>query len=176
KRRDFTSAPGVKPHCLTRRGFILKLNSINHKATGMVSEDIYPALFLRQSTERPGFEKRPGLDAKETEEKAPEEEKHILCRQCQQAVTSPAERITVQGSHEHTFANPHGLIFDIGCFKAAKGCGYAGPPTEEFSWFKGYSWKISVCGRCLTHLGWLFISRSGDSFHGLILDRLIQPN
>jgi hypothetical protein len=30
-------------------------------------------------------------------------------------ITSPAERIVVQGSHQHTFANPHGIIYEIGC-------------------------------------------------------------
>jgi hypothetical protein len=28
---------------------------------------------------------------------------------------------------------------------------------------------------CLTHLGWIFSSTGGDIFHGLILDRLIEP-
>jgi hypothetical protein len=28
---------------------------------------------------------------------------------------------------------------------------------------------------CLTHLGWIFSSRVGSIFHGLILDRLIEP-
>jgi hypothetical protein len=29
---------------------------------------------------------------------------------------------------------------------------------------------------CLTHLGWMFVSGSGDVFHGLILDRLLEPS
>jgi hypothetical protein len=105
----------------------------------------------------------------------PEEQEYILCRQCRQALCSPADRITMQGTHRHTFANPHGLVFEIGCFKNVKGCGYAGPATDEFTWFAGYSWRVCYCAMCLTHLGWIFGSGGGNIFHGLILDRLIEP-
>ena len=128
--------------------------------------------------EQPG--KKIGEDAPEpieaqAEEPSPEEEEYILCRQCHQAISRPAERISVQGAHHHTFANPHGIVFEIGCFKYAQGCGYAGPPSREFAWFSGYAWRVCFCSMCLTHLGWVFIAASGDSFHGFILDRLIQP-
>jgi hypothetical protein len=29
---------------------------------------------------------------------------------------------------------------------------------------------------CLTHLGWMFSRMGSDIFHGLILDRLIEPS
>ena len=103
---------------------------------------------------------------------ADEDEELILCRQCGRPITRPAERIEVAGAHKHTFANPHGIVFEIGCFRAAFGCGYSGPTTDEFTWFSGYRWKVAVCGSCTSHLGWLFLSSSSDAFHGLILDRL----
>ena len=78
----------------------------------------------------------------------------------------------MQGAHQHTFANPHGLVFRIGCFRRARGCGYTGPLSNEFSWFRGYSWRIAVCGRCLNQLGWLFVSSADTAFNGLILDQL----
>ena len=112
----------------------------------------------------------------EDAEQSPEEEPYIVCRQCRQAITRPRERISIQGSHQHTFANPHGIVFEIGCFKDVTGCGYAGEATDEFSWFAGYRWRICFCSMCLTHLGWIFSSDSGDIFHALILDRIIQPN
>ena len=118
----------------------------------------------------------PRLSEEEIEEASPEDEPYILCRQCRQAITRPADRMTLQGSHQHTFANPHGAVFEIGCFSNARSCGYAGSPTDEFSWFAGYSWRVCFCTMCLTHLGWLFISGAGDMFHGLILDRLIEPD
>lgn len=109
----------------------------------------------------------------EAEEKAPEAAQHIYCRQCFRIITSPDERIIVHGSHQHTFANPNGLVFEIGCFRTAEGCGYAGRPTTEFTWFKGYSWRIALCSKCLSHIGWLFTSTGAESFAGLILDRLV---
>jgi hypothetical protein len=110
------------------------------------------ALSLREPTDRQRDEAPNGHVEDETEEKASEEE-HILCL--------------------HTFANPHGIVFEIGCFGAVEGCGYAGPASDEFSWFKGFSWRVVVCVMCLTHLGWFFESRDGGNFHGLILDRLL---
>lgn len=31
-----------------------------------------------------------------------------------------------------------------------------GDPTEEFSWFPGYSWEYLHCDCCGTHIGWLY--------------------
>ena len=103
------------------------------------------------------------------------EEEYILCKQCLQVITSPDERIIVQGSHAHTFSNPHGMVYNIGCFRSVRGCGYVGPATDEFTWFRGFSWRIAVCSMCLTHIGWLFESRGNENFNGLILDRLVNP-
>ena len=101
-------------------------------------------------------------------------EKTIRCKQCGAPITSPDERMVLQGAHEHTFTNPHGIVFHIGCFRSASGCGYTGAPTEEFSWFRGFFWRLALCRQCLTHLGWLFTSSGSLRFHGLILDRLVE--
>jgi hypothetical protein len=131
--------------------------------------------FFRVSADKPGEEGDTAILEKEAEDPSPEEEEYILCRQCHQAITQPAERIAMQGSHRHTFANPHGIVFEIGCFRNANGCGYAGPASDDFSWFAGYSWRVCFCTMCLTHLGWIFSLKGGHIFHGLILDRLIEP-
>jgi len=110
----------------------------------------------------------------ESKEKEDSSEDFILCRQCLQIITSKAERIEVEGLHYHTFANPHGIVYDIGCFRSADGCGYVGSYSYEFAWFKGFNWRIAVCKLCLTHLGWLFASQSNESFYGLILNRIID--
>ena len=131
---------------------------------------------LRVPSDKPGDTEGETIIVEEpAEDQLPEEEEFILCRQCRQALARPTDRITVHGSHRHTFANPHGLVFEIGCFKNVKGCGYAGVATDEFTWFAGYSWRVCFCSMCLTHLGWLFVAQSGDGFHGLILDRLVEP-
>ena len=98
----------------------------------------------------------------------------ILCRQCRQLITTTGERIEIQGAHQHTFFNPHGIVYEIGCFRSVIGCRYSGPPTNEFSWFAGYSWRISVCSKCLLHLGWLYLSDTEGSFSGLILNHIIE--
>jgi hypothetical protein len=141
----------------------------------MISAPPTYAFYLRVPADKPGEDDDTAILEKEAEERLPEEEEYILCRQCHQAITKPAERIMMQGSHLHTFANPHGIVFEIGCFRSVKGCGYAGAASDDFSWFAGYSWRVCVCSLCLTHLGWMFSRMGSDTFHGLILDRLIEP-
>lgn len=130
---------------------------------------------LRVERDQPGTEGETAIVEKEAEDPAPEEEEYILCRQCRQAITRPDDRLSIQGAHRHTFANPHGIVFDIGCFRSVMGCGYAGAASDEFTWFAGYHWRVCYCRMCLTHLGWIFGSKTGDNFHGLILDKLIEP-
>lgn len=101
-------------------------------------------------------------------------EEFILCNTCNHKITTRKESISVSNSHQHTFANPAGILFDIGCFKSAPGCLNTGPFTDEFSWFKGFKWRISICETCFTHLGWMFLSSTNHIFFGLILDRLID--
>jgi len=111
----------------------------------------------------------------EPEEIETEGKRYILCRQCRHMIATPEEGTWVNGSHRHTFANPVGVVYEIGCFNTAPGCRSIGPATDEFTWFSGYLWRVAICGKCLTHLGWHFISTGGHGFHGLILDRLVEP-
>ena len=98
-----------------------------------------------------------------------------MCAGCLHAITTTDARIEMSGGHAHTFANPHGFVFQIGCFAVAPGCDEASAPSTEFSWFPGYAWQVALCRGCGAHLGWLF--RSGDSrFHALIVDRLAQAD
>ncbi|MDY6823922.1 MAG: cereblon family protein [Thermodesulfobacteriota bacterium] len=111
-------------------------------------------------------------DTETVERSEPEVPKLLLCRQCRQPITTPEHRIVVNNYHCHTFANPGGIVFDVGCFQRAPGCGHTGAPTDEFTWFPGYKWQIAVCGGCLLHMGWRFTSPAGE-FHALILDNLV---
>jgi hypothetical protein len=101
-----------------------------------------------------------------------EEDRWIVCRQCRLRLTRPSERISVNGSHSHTFANPSGVVFEIGCFRMVSGLHFIGPPSYEFPWFAGYSWQIVICNTCQSHLGWWFQGPETSQFFGLILDRL----
>lgn len=98
----------------------------------------------------------------------------ILCRECGHVITRLSERTEAAGGHEHTFANPAGILFQIGCFKHAEGCGYVGSATAEWSWFPGYLWRVAVCAKCFTHIGWYYLGEGRQSFHGLIFSRLVQ--
>jgi hypothetical protein len=121
-----------------------------------------------------GTEGKADIEEK-TSDQIPEDDEHILCVQCLNRITQPSQRIEVNGAHRHSFANPHGLVYDIGCFRSARGCECVGQMTAEFTWFTGYRWRVSVCGVCLIHLGWCFNASADHGFYGLILNRLIFP-
>ncbi len=95
----------------------------------------------------------------------------LRCTGCQYPITRKMDRSQINENHQHVFANPHGYIYQIGCFAQAPGCVVTGQETGHFSWFPGYAWQIALCGQCFTLLGWAF--NSGESqFFGLILDKL----
>lgn len=132
--------------------------------------------FAARSGKKPVLTDRSGSpQEKESPEAEEDINPEILCRQCRQGVTDPEQRITVQGGYRHTFANPHGIVFEIGCFREVRNCGVLGSPTDEFSWFSGFRWQVAICGTCLAHLGWLFTGAGPELFFGLILDRLLFP-
>jgi hypothetical protein len=105
----------------------------------------------------------------------PEEDRGrvLACARCRRPVTTTADRIEVAGGHAHSFANPHGFRYHIGCFAQASGCRTAGPPSTYWTWFPPYAWQVEHCGSCGEHLGWLFRADE-HRFHGLILDRLVE--
>jgi hypothetical protein len=99
----------------------------------------------------------------------------LLCFLCGNLITWGSARSTIDGAHEHTRENPSGLVFHIGCFREAPGCGVVGEPSDDYPWFPGYLWQIAVCRGCRAHLGWLFQCQ-GDVFFGLILSRLTRDD
>lgn len=109
----------------------------------------------------------------ETRDRTKERERKLLCVQCRNEVTTEADRIAVDDRHDHTFANPAGYGYRIGCFGAAPGVRPRGIPSGHWTWFPGYMWQLDVCTACGHHLGWRFKSRDRE-FHGLILKRLIE--
>jgi hypothetical protein len=120
--------------------------------------------------EGPGDEEDPARDDDTVGERP------LVCRSCGAPITSTDDALEVRGSHEHTFFNPAGYRFEIGCFRRAPGCVELGAPTAEFTWFPGFEWCFSACGACGTHLGWRYSSGIGDAFWGLIRNRLQEPS
>lgn len=112
-------------------------------------------------------------DSKTKNKEKEEKERYILCGHCKNKITLPLYRLEIHGSYEHTFLNPSGQVFHIGCFEKADGCISVGEFTQEWTWFYGFSWQASLCGQCLRHLGWYYSAKLGQSFFGLILDALI---
>ncbi len=110
----------------------------------------------------------------EEEDAGKDRGKPIRCGVCRNPVTTSAHRMNVNGHHRHVFNNPSGHIFEIGCFSAADGCVAQGIPTFEFTWFAGFTWRLALCSRCLSHLGWQYQSAGGNSFYGLILANLAE--
>jgi hypothetical protein len=97
----------------------------------------------------------------------------LLCARCGHPITASGWARDVDGHHEHSFFNPHGYLFRIGCFRQAPGCVPRGEEHAAYSWFDGFTWQIAHCLGCDTHLGWGFRGAE-DRFHGLVLDRLVQ--
>ena len=141
------------------------------------AKSFYSPLLRRK---RPFYLFRPNWQSKQgkpktdsTEKPSPTHYGVVLCRQCLHVITSPKQQKIIDGSHVHTFANPEGIVFEIVCFQDAWGCGYIGPTSPEFTWFRGYVWRIAVCAGCQTHIGWRFSNADDIYFHGLIAGRII---
>jgi len=98
-------------------------------------------------------------------------ERVLVCAACGQVVTRCRDRIEVGARHEHTFLNPAGLVYRIGCFARAPGVAGIGSHTEEHTWFAGCAWQVVVCRGCAEHLGWSFTGAE-TRFFGLIVGRL----
>jgi len=98
----------------------------------------------------------------------------LVCDACGWEITDLDAKMAVHGRHDHRCVNPHGRIFDIGCFARASGAEAVGAPSAFFSWFEGFTWRIARCRGCGVHLGWRFegLGAARDAFWGLILTRL----
>ncbi|TAL31646.1 MAG: hypothetical protein EPN93_17780 [Spirochaetes bacterium] len=130
-----------------------------------------PEIELKKtSSEPPGHTEIEILTLKETRTG---KKKTLICKFCGHEITSRAESLEMGGNHTHSFMNPAGIRFRIGCFTRAKGCVVAGEATDEHTWFPGYSWQFALCGLCAAHMGW-FYGSAGHGFFGLILENLVE--
>lgn len=141
--------------------------------TEIPDSQVHPFQTLQKLTESQLEELRKKLAQEERGEEE-EEERLLLCKNCKNKITSLHNSIEVRGQYKHTFSNPHGFVFEIGCFSSAYGCTNQGLLTMEFTWFKGFGWRFALCSNCHIHLGWFYQSGREKSFYGLILDNLIE--
>lgn len=136
-------------------------------------ENFDPPVLFRQKEDLVDTEERIDIEEEFNDDEG-DSEGNVICRSCYNLLTKSSNKINIDGSHRHVFANPHGHVFEIGCFRHVTGCGYTGVTTGEFSWFKGYSWRIAICASCFIHLGWLFTASDKEIFHGLILKQIVE--
>jgi len=108
-------------------------------------------------------------------EEREKEEQVYTCVRCGSMITRASDEEFVGASFTHSFTNPHGIMYTIGCFSNAPGCDSLGPPTDEFSWFPGFAWRVCICRSCGLHMGWEFTG-GNSSFFGLILNNLRAPD
>ena len=117
---------------------------------------------------------RQALDPKLKEilerEKA-EDKDYLYCNICSSVITRGADRMEVNGSHDHVLTNPHDFRFHLGCFRDALGCSISGKRTAADTWFPNFQWRLATCAECQQHLGWYF-DNAEVFFYGLISDRL----
>jgi hypothetical protein len=98
----------------------------------------------------------------------------ILCRFCHAAITTRRAELEIDRHHQHRFINPSGVQYLIGCFTLAPGCDITGSATNEYSWFKGFSWQLARCSDCGEHLGWFYQQAESTQFFGLIVEKLVR--
>jgi len=137
------------------------------------ASDHVPARCLRPGGKHSG-KPDDGSDVDRADEPADADapEAVVRCAACGHELTRLAERIAVDGRHEHVFTNPHGIVFHVLCFRNVPGCASIGEASEEWTWFSGYAWRVAVCRSCTTHVGWSYAG--GDSgFFGLIAPRVV---
>jgi hypothetical protein len=126
---------------------------------------------LRETPEAPAGDTK----TRPEPEKVSEEPAELACARCFEPITSDAEWLEVGGAREHSFMNPHGFYYRIGCFGNARALEAEGGWSDEWSWFPPCAWQVQRCARCGEHLGWLFRGPE-RRFFGLILDRLVRSS
>lgn len=95
----------------------------------------------------------------------------ILCRSCHFPITSKTMALSIDGQDTHVRVNPAGVSYSFACYREAPGCTVIGEATSEFSWFRGYRWRLALCAACGEHIGWHFAGET--PFFGLIVNRLL---
>jgi hypothetical protein len=133
----------------------------------MLLENEAEGLICLREQRQDGWEKDPVVVDDEETGGSP----GLFCRTCGYRITSDDQRISVNGSHTHTFFNPAGLVFELGCFGRAPGCLIGNQASTLFTWFAGFAWRPVSCARCAVHLGWRF-EKDDAVFFSLILASL----
>jgi hypothetical protein len=97
------------------------------------------------------------------------------CARCGAFMTRARFGIRMNGEHEHVVFNPAGILFRVVCFTDAPGAVAVGNASDQFSWFKGFTWRIALCKGCGAHMGWMYEGGGAPAvFFGLIRPMLVE--
>jgi len=98
------------------------------------------------------------VDTREDDEVAEEEYRRIRCRTCRNEVGDPGDTFRAGEDPVQVFVNQAGFAHEVMTVRNAWNVLITGQPTTEFTWFPGYAWRHLLCGRCGSHLGWLYLA------------------
>lgn len=120
------------------------------------------------------------LEPKGSTSQATQDERPIRCAKCQQEIAKKSAIFCMRAPYEvQAFVNPHGYTFEVLTVKSATHVVWDTRVSTDFSWFKGYAWRLLFCERCLAHLGWRFEGAGeGDEpneFFGLVVRAIELP-
>ena len=93
------------------------------------------------------------------------------CTQCTLTITRPEHQLSIHGTTHHTRTNGAGFIHRFITFSDATHVQHHGIPTDDFTWFDGFTWEFARCAGCHAHLGWLY-QRATQRFYGLLMTAL----
>lgn len=93
----------------------------------------------------------------------------VCCKLCRSKISATCNLFTVGGADGTTgaYVNEYGVIHQTVTVREVEEqklvC--TGSAETKDSWFPGYSWTITYCRHCFSHLGWKFqsVSQSGSN-------------
>lgn len=86
----------------------------------------------------------------------------VRCATCAARLAHQSWMLGEGGRAPLVFKNPHGIVFYLLLVARVVGAHFEGPPTSEFTWFRGYAWRVGYCSQCQTHVGWHFSATQTD--------------
>mmetsp|Transcript_19093 Transcript_19093/g.27604 ORF Transcript_19093/g.27604 Transcript_19093/m.27604 type:complete len:783 (+) Transcript_19093:131-2479(+) len=94
-------------------------------------------------------------------EKQQQQRKMLYCKHCGVDISRVGNMFTVGGAEGTTgaYVNEHGIIHQTITLREVNmdNIFCIGLPETRDSWFPGYSWTITNCSICNSHLGWKFL-------------------
>jgi len=86
----------------------------------------------------------------------PKDRKIYHCAHCGAFITDSDAAVRIQGSEDHSFMNPVGILCNFTTFLSCENVLVHEDLFLQHSWFLGYGWRYTLCAICLHHLGWKY--------------------